>query len=94
MRIFRTAALSGGVAAALAAVPVLAEEAVDPAPLAEAFVKIGCHGTEKDIFPYVGSNGLEASSFGAQFKALAASGHLVSDDHGETFRLTNWGPCE
>lgn len=76
------------------ATAVPAQETVDATPLAEAFVSIGCSGNEKDMYPFIGQNGLDAKTFAAQFKALGESGHLVSDDHGETFRLTNWGPCE
>jgi len=74
--------------------PALAETPVDPAPLAAAFAAIGCAGNEKDIFPFVGKDGLDVATFAAQFKALGESGHLVSGDNGETFRLTDWGPCE
>ncbi len=71
--------------------PVAAGETVDVTPVAQIYEQIGCRGNEKDIFPHLGSIGV--SDFVAQIKALGASGHLVSDDNGETMRLTNWGSC-
>ncbi|MCC0064829.1 MAG: hypothetical protein H6895_12190 [Defluviimonas sp.] len=79
---------------AVSADAALAQEAdVDPTPLASVYVKIGCRGNEKDLMPYFGSE-IDTSTFMAQFKALRASGNLVSDDNGETMRLTNWGECK
>ena len=69
------------------------DSAVDYAPLADVFVKIGCTGNEKDLMPFFGKE-LDTSTFVAQFKALRKAGLLVSDDNGETMRLTNWGECK
>lgn len=88
------AALAPLLLAALLPAAVRAEDPVDAAPLARAFVKIGCKGNEKDLMPYIGKDGLDVATFAAQFKQLRESGHLVSDDHGETMRLTGWEGCE
>ncbi len=75
--------------------PAMAQDAskVDPTPLAEVYEKIGSQGNEKDLFPYFGTE-LDTKTFQAQFMELRKSGHLVSDDSGETMRLTNWGECK
>ncbi len=81
--------------AALSAGPVLAQDAaeVDFTPLASVYEKIGCRGNETALYPYFGKE-LDTATFAAQFKALREAGLLVSDDMGETMRLTNWGECE
>ncbi|MBC7314158.1 MAG: hypothetical protein H5U11_16855 [Rhizobium sp.] len=87
MKLALALVLAGGAAVAQDA------SAVDPAPLAGVFVKIGCRGNEKDLMPYFGKE-IDTNTFMAQFKALREAGYLVSDDNGETMRLTNWGECK